>query len=244
LAEINRGLTDIVVKHLNETPTIENASMRDRIMLMQRVYRTHPGAAQIVKERMQKGPPVFTLDQMRSKNQQFVEEIIEFMQGYRILCVTELNNSPRMWDRYAQGCEGIALRIVPNTDADSKFQLFRRVEYRDARPPLFDSTLSFLERSIYGDQTKDRLAMLDKIVYSKTREWEYEQEFRLAIPIHADDEWNTLPYRPEEITELYLGHKISDGNKDEIVRLAQAVNPEIVIIETSLDTEGNVTFRR
>jgi hypothetical protein len=48
--------------------------------------------------------------------------------------------------------------------------LFRRVEYRDARPPLFDSTLSFLERSIYGDQTKDRLAMLDKIAAGASRQ--------------------------------------------------------------------------
>src|SRR5258705_11873985 len=117
------------------------------------------------------------------------------MQGYRILCVSELNDSSRMWEGYAQSNEGIVLRIVPNVQKDSKFQLFRRVEYQDSRPPLYESALSFLEGSIFGDQEKKRKAMLDKIVYAKTREWEYEEEYRLAIPIHADrQDWNTLSY--------------------------------------------------
>lgn len=68
---------------------------------------------------------------------------------------------------------------------------------------VYDSTLSFLEDAIFGDQEKSRKAILDKIVYAKTREWEYEREYRLAIPIHADGhDWNTLSYQPEEITEL------------------------------------------
>jgi hypothetical protein len=150
-----------------------------------------------------------------------------------------------MWERYAQSNEGVVLRITPNTEKDSKFQLFRKVEYQDMRPPLYDSTLNFLEGTIFGDQETIRKAMLDKIVYAKTREWEYEREYRLAIPIHADGkDWNTLSYQPEEIIELYLGHKMSHEIKSEMIGLAKAVNPEIKITETFLDVDGRLSFRQ
>src|SRR5260370_7326002 len=81
---------------------------------------------------------VFTIDQMRAKNGKFVDEINDFMQGYRVLCVSKLKDSERMWERYAQNNEGVVLRITPNTEKDSKFQLFRKVEYQDTRAPNVD----------------------------------------------------------------------------------------------------------
>ena len=87
--------------------------------------------------------------------------------------------------------------------------------------------------------------MLNKIVYAKTQEWEYENEYRLAIPIHADGgDWNTLPYHPEEITELYLGHKMPDETKKEIIGLAQAANPKIIVFDTLLGSNGKLSFRQ
>jgi len=245
LAVMNNGLSDILLRHLNDTPTIENPKLRASITTMQRVFRENPGAVQIVKDGLRKSS-VFTLDQMRTKNASFVDEINDFMQGYRILCVSStLNDSERMWERYAQSNEGIVLRITPNAKKDSKFQLFRKVEYQEARPPLYESTESFLENSIFGDQQKIRLTMLNKIVYAKTREWEYENEYRLAIPIHADGgDWNTLPYHPEEITELYLGHKMPDETKKEIIGLAQAANPKIIVFDTLLGSNGKLSFRQ
>jgi hypothetical protein len=242
LAEMNKGLTDILLKHLYETPTVENPTQRAKIVLMQQVFQTHPEAAKLVKEQM-KSSKVFSLEQMRAKNKQFVNEINEFMQGYRILCVTELNNSEQMWERYAQKHEGIVLRIVPNLKKDSKYQLFRKVEYQDARPPLYESTFSFLESCIFGDQEARRRTILEKIVYAKTREWEYEHEYRLAIPIHADgQDWNTMPYHAEEITELILGHKMPEDTKSEIIGLAKSVNPTIDIFNVLCDDDGKLSF--
>jgi hypothetical protein len=244
LAVMNRGLVDILLRHLNDTPTIENAKLRASIAIMQRVFRENPGAVQIVKDGLRESS-VFTLDHMRAKNTSFVDEINDFMQGYRILCVSTLNDSECMWERYAQSNEGVAVRITPNGKEDSKFQLFCKSQYQEARPPLYESTDSFLEDSIFGDQQKTRLKMLDKIIYAKTRKWEYENEYRLAIPIHADGrDWNTLPYHSEEISELYLGYKMSDETKKEIIGLSQAVNPEIAVFDALLGGNGKLSFRQ
>jgi hypothetical protein len=61
-------------------------------------------------------------------------------------------DSDALWTRYAEGHKGIVLRIAPNVADDSKFQKFAPVVYRDARPPLFNSAVDFLEDALFGDR--------------------------------------------------------------------------------------------
>jgi hypothetical protein len=160
------------------------------------------------------------------------------------LCATTRKDSERMWTGYAQNHQGIVLRIQPNVAKDSKFQLFRPVQYRASRPPLYDDTLGFLEGSLFGDQLAKIREIMDKIVYWKTLEWEYEREYRLAIPVREGEDWNTLAYHPEEITELYLGLVMSKENRDEIIGKAKAVNPNIAIFQTSRSANQTLTFQK
>jgi DUF2971 family protein len=137
-----------------------------------------------------------------------------------------------MWSDYAEKHKGIALRIEPNLAKNSKFQLFRAVEYHVARPPLYEDTLEFMASGLFGDQEAGRKATLDEIVYSKTLHWQHEGEYRLAIPLRkGEPPWNTLKYHPEEITELYLGLAMTNEDKDDIVAKAKALNPEIAIFQ-------------
>jgi hypothetical protein len=165
------------------------------------------------------------------------------MQGYRILCVSSRKDSECMWDRYAEGHQGIVLRISPNIDKDSKFQLFRPVTYQAFRPTLYESAEAFQESSVFGDQQAHIKEAMDKIVYAKTLEWEYEHEYRLAIPIHSDKDWDTLGYHPEELSELYLGAKATDNWKAEVVALAKSVNPDIAVYEMFYNGNGNLRSR-
>jgi hypothetical protein len=66
--------------------------------------------------------------------------------------------------------KGIALRIEGNVDKDSKFQLCKSVTYREKRPPLYDGGLNYLSSSLFADQETSKRAMMDKIIYSKTRQ--------------------------------------------------------------------------
>jgi DUF2971 family protein len=246
LTKLATSSTDVIVKHLNDPPTSLSLELRGKIALLQQIYRENPDAAEVIKEEIRKdtAADVYDVEHMRAKSQEHVKEINEFMQGYRILCVTTQNDSERMWAGYAQNHEGIVLRIQPNDAKDSKFRLFQPVQYRAARPPLYDDTLGFLEDSLFGDQMAKLREITDRIIYSKTLEWEYESEFRLAIPVPEGEDWNTLAYHPEEITELYLGLAMSKENKDEIVALAKAVNPNIVIFQASRGANRALTFQK
>jgi hypothetical protein len=247
LTKLETGLTDVILKNLNELPTCANLQMRAKVALIQRTYRDNPKAADAVKERVKTDPKlkIFDVEDWRTRSADFIKEINQFMQGYRVLCVTTHKDSEKMWMGYAQNHEGIVLRIEPNVEKDSKFQRFFPVQYRASRPSLYDQTLAFLENALFGDQVATRRAMLDKIIYSKTLEWKHESEYRLVIPLRQGErEWNTMPYHPEEITELYLGLTMAKGNKDEIISKARAVNPNIAIFQASRGPNQTLTFQR
>jgi hypothetical protein len=245
LKQMENGFTDVLLKHLNDPPTCLNPELRKKVSLLQEIFKKNPDAANLVKEAKAKGdrPEIFDLDQVKKRNSGFVDEINQFMQGWRVLCVSERKDSERMWARYAENHQGIVLRIVPNLGKDSKYQLFGRVEYRATRPSLYESALSFQEGSLFGDQERRIRTAMEKIIYSKTLEWDYEKEYRLAIPVRPGENWNTLAYHPEEISELYLGANATTELKAEIVGLAQALNPQISIFQMFRDANGKLVFR-
>jgi DUF2971 family protein len=233
LAKLATGTTDAILKHLAEPPTCTDAAQRETIAILQGVYRDNPKATEVMKEGMKKDAvSIAAVQSVLANSKEFLEEINASLQDYRVFCVTTQKNSERMWVRYAQNHEGIVLRVEPCLEKDSKFKLFRTIEYRDVRPALYNDALEFAESSMFGDQVAKTLRMIDKIIYVKTLEWEYESEYRLPIALRPGEDRNTLAYHPEEITELYLGLGMTDENKKEIICVAKSVNPKIRIYQT------------
>lgn len=246
LKVLSNGFTDVILQHLNDQPTC-TSPMREQIALIQHAYRNNPNAADIAKAELSEegAAPIYDVDHMRRRAKEFINEINEFMQDYRILCVTTHKDSEKMWSVYAEAHKGVALRVQPNVAKDSIFQLFRPVEYREERPSLYDGVLSFIASSLFGDQEALRKAIIEKIVYSKTLPWRHEGEYRLAIPFRKGERpWNTLKYHPEEVTELYLGCAMKQEDKKEIVSKANVLNPEIKIFQAGRLADQKLTFDR
>lgn len=246
LARLSSGFTDVILQHLNHIPTCASP-MKEKVALIQEVYRANPGAADVVRgEQARRGLlGVYDVEHMRARSRMFVAEINEFMQGFRVLCVSTRRDSEEMWTRYAQNHMGIMLRIEPNLAKDSKFQLFRPVTYSEKRPPLYDDTLQFIADSLFGDQEGRRKAIIEKIIYTKTLRWKYENEYRLSIPLRKNEvHWDTLAYHGEEITELNLGLAMKTADREEVVRLAKAVNPNIIIFRATREMDGKIRFER
>ena len=187
---------------------------------------------------------VHDMQHMRTLAETTINDVNEFMQGWRVLCVTTHLDSEQMWLGYAENHKGIALRIEPNVGKDSKFQKFVPVLYQERRPPLHDDTLAFVAAGLFGDKDALYMAIMERIIYAKTLDWRHEGEYRLTIPIApGEEQWNTLPYHPEEITELYLGADITEIDKQQIVALAKGVNASIKVFQASLSVDGKITFK-
>jgi len=246
LRKLESGFTDIILQHLNDPPRC-SSPLKEKLILIQHGYRNNPDLVEKIKaELAKKGrKSVFDVDQMRARSEAFIKEINEFMQGYRVLCVTTHKDSEKMWSDYAEDYKGVVLRIEPNVAKASKFQLFRPVTYREKRPPLYDDTLEFIADSLFGDQEARRRAMLGKIVYAKTLKWQHEGEYRLAIPMgQGEKPWDTLPYHPEELTELYLGLAIDAKDKEDILAKARTLNPNINVFLAKRGSDGKLAFAK
>lgn len=245
LKEIAGGFIGVILRHLNDEPTC-GSPMREKIRVIQQVYREHPDAAELVRaELMNRVEQTYDVEYLRNMAQDFLAEINEFMQGYRVLCVSTHKDSERMWTEYAEKHKGISLRIQPSLAKDSKFQLFRPVTYREKRPPLYEDSLEFVAGSIFGDHEARIKKILERIIYTKTLDWQHEGEYRLAIPIRKDEKpWITLPYHPEEITELYLGLEMEKSDIEEIVAKARLISREIEIFRAKRDEGGRLVFDR
>jgi hypothetical protein len=243
LKKIAGAFTDVILRHLNEEPTC-SSPMKEKIKIIQQIYRANPGAADLVRaERINVGEQIDSVEYLRKQAQAHIAEINEFMQGYRVLCVTTHKDSERMWAEYAEKHRGVSLRIQPNLAKDSKFQLFRPVTYREKRPPLYEDTLEFSAGSLFGDHESRIREIIERIIYTKTLDWEHEGEYRLAIPIGENEKpWNTLPYHPEEITELYLGLEMERSDIEDIVGKARTVNRDIAIFRAKRDGDGKLVF--
>jgi hypothetical protein len=243
LKKIAGGFTDVILRHLDEEPTC-SSPMKEKIRLIQQVYRANPGAAELVRaELMNPGKRIYDVEYHRDRAQAFIAEINEFMQGYRVLCVSTHKDSERMWTEYAEKHKGVSLRIQPNLAKDSKFQLFRPVIYREKRPPLYEDTLEFIAGALFGDHEARIKEIVERIIHTKTLDWQHEGEYRLAIPIRKDEEpWITLPYHPEEITELYLGLEMEKSDIEDIVGKACIINRDIAIFRAKRDGGGKLVF--
>lgn len=246
LKKLAAGFTGVILQHLNDPPTC-SSPIKEKVALIQHVFRTNPVVAYVIEAEManERGNPVFDVEQMRAWAEASLKELNEFMQGYRVLCVTTHKNSEKMWSGYAENHKGIALRIEPNCAKDSKYQLFRPVIYREKRPPLYEDTLDFIADSLFGEQELRFKVMHEKIVYTKTLHWAHESEYRLAIPMDQDEEqWNTLRYHPEEITEMYLGLAMEKADAEEILSKARAINPDIAVFRAERSGDGKLRFDR
>jgi hypothetical protein len=241
---LKNGFVDVLVANIDNRPTCHSERLQATITQFLRYLKRNPQLAEALRQQVAAGKldAVFNVEEMRQRNSNFVAEINRFMQDWRILCVSSLNDFEKMWTRYAEDHQGIVLRILPNVAKDSKYQLFRPVTYRENRPSLYESAAKFHESSLFGDHDARTKESMNTIIYSKTLEWEYENEHRLAIPLgHGEKDWNTLLYHPEEISEIYLGAKETDELRTELIGLAQSVNPAIKIFDMALDAEGHPT---
>jgi Protein of unknown function (DUF2971) len=246
LKKLSEGFVDVIIAHLGDRPTCASP-MREQLALIQDAYRRHPKAAELAKMEVMKegGKPIYDVGHMRARVTAHIEEINAFMQRWRVLCVTTLKDSERMWSEYAEKHKGIVLRIEPNVAQDSKFQCFKLVIYREKRPALYDDTMEFIVGGLFGDQAARARAIMEKIIYAKTLKWQHECEYRLAIPLGENEEpYDTLPYHPEEIAEMYLGLAMDPKDRHEIVAKALTVNPRIAIFQAKRDEQGAIAFDR
>lgn len=133
----------------------------------------------------------------------------------KISCFSEIVDSMLMWPHYADSHKGICIEynygsLKPD---DLRKRLLYPVIYSEE---LFDTTTLLTDQNINAPLIALLAAM------HKSPHWSYEKEWRLIIPggiIQDDSLFSAAP-----VSAIYLGARISDGDKELIRVVAAEIN--------------------
>lgn len=178
---------------------------------------------------------MYDLKKLEQTVQEMLFYIYQRSEVEGVFCSTIDFNNLLMWAHYADKHQGTVIEFTPSKGKDSVFLASRKVTYSDERPVLYTTAQEMVLHGFTMSTNKSVKVILDKLIYTKSREWRYEQEYRLSIPscIKSGQAFATLEYYPEELTSVFLGCRMSQQNQETSIVLAKAVNPLVTIYKAS-----------
>lgn len=175
------------------------------------------------------GEPIHVNEGLILETQKIIQQTLSC---YGIFCASSKHDSIVMWAHYADNHKGVVLEITPSIAKDSMFLASEPVRYMLERPIFYEKPEEYLALAMLHP-TEFAKCQLERLTYSKYKTWEYESEYRLAIPkvISNDADSTHIPFHPEEITSIFLGCRMSDEKQKKISDLAYKMNNKIKIIQ-------------
>lgn len=143
----------------------------------------------------------------------------------RILCFTERWNSASMWDRYSDGHRGVLLEFGCLDDLDSAWLLAKPVRYTD-EPIRINSTEGFAELMFYTPEYATE-QMMETFTHTKTTDWEYEKEWRIASwkRPHESGDCSDYEFAPSELISITFGDQIADEDREALTLMRDSQYP-------------------
>lgn len=153
------------------------------------------------------------------------------MASEKVLCLTDRIDSVQQWSHYADEHRGVALQFVTPPGVDSPWSQARKVDYADDMPLL-------LTRGEYTDFTSGRGVMevertLHRIIYTKAREWQNENEWRIATGYGRDAKapHEDIPFNRNELGAVIFGCRVERETKERLAKLAAANFPHARLLQ-------------
>jgi len=96
LDKLPQAFIDVVVANLETQPTCESP-IKEKVQEMQLMFQTNPEPADVINNDTQNNAVYNDTEYFHALADKHVQDINNFMQSYRVLCVTATNNSEEMW---------------------------------------------------------------------------------------------------------------------------------------------------
>lgn len=138
-----------------------------------------------------------------------------------IVCFTDKPDSLLMWGHYAEGHRGFAYGFDPrhpffhSGEGLDGHRLFRKVTYARRRPRVVLSGARGL-----ADVFSERLA--HEFFFTKSEDWAYESEWRLVLPLDANEMVEGEPHvrLPEGLlTTVIVGSRASEEDRARVAEV-------------------------
>ena len=168
-----------------------------------------------------------------------VNEVIrEWFRYTSIFCVSETNENLLMWAHYAQNHTGAVIKFLSVREVDSPLLIAQRVIYSRNMPRIGPE--DFASFSVSPEAIRERLTL------TKSIEWAYEKEWRVVtVPEDKNKASEISPFAPEELGAVYLGCKMADTDREELIEITSRKYPKAEIYQAQKHKlEFSLVFER
>lgn len=156
------------------------------------------------------------LDKMRSR---FNETTREALSDISIFCITEEYDNLLMWAHYAENHKGGVIKLLPVKEIDSPLLVAKKVTYSLSVP--FFSFFDVIQNTI-----EFRRKIIDAVTLTKGQDWAYEKEWRIVYKLRdSENKYEIIPFAEQEIGAVYLGCRIAEADKKEVLSLINGKYP-------------------
>lgn len=143
---------------------------------------------------------------------------------YKVLCLSARNDSILMWSHYADHHRGAVLQFSCLEEPDSSWSIAEPIVYSERMPRFVEE--QELRDLITGRAKPNNDLIVKRTIFSKAKDWEYENEWRVYLP-SANSDVEFMSFNPPELTGIYFGCRSSETERNELLSLAKEINPSL-----------------
>lgn len=164
-----------------------------------------------------------------------------WLPDHRILCLTESPAHAAMWYHYADKYRGVVLEFRCVDELDSAWLGAKPVTYPASKPPIYTAD-GWAELLTLQNEAAIR-AMLHAATYTKSPDWSYESEWRVASFKRPTDTGNFSDYGfgRQELGAVYFGPAISADDRMSL-RIAVGAFPTARLWDVAIGMSREFTF--
>lgn len=151
----------------------------------------------------------------------------------RVLCLSQNRNNLLMWGHYTDNQKGGVLKFKSGNDLIIGDEEIQKIIYSNER---LDN--NFLGENIdYFLKNDSSEFDLGKYLWVKSKDWEYEKEWRLVRVASNEDEEEFHYFSPQVLEEIYLGCKINHEDKLKVLGLLENKFGHVKVFQASTNSK-------
>lgn len=165
-----------------------------------------------------------SLQKIRNATKTFCDEMRGPLAMTKVVCFSARRDSTLMWSHYAESHAGLVLEFANAEGFDSPYHLAKEVIYSNEAPAL--GTEEEIASILAGEGRLGR-EIFERMVFTKSDDWQYEQEWRLQTGDGREPgrPFEDVPFAAEELRSVYFGAKTSQATLNLLLPLLAASYP-------------------
>lgn len=164
-----------------------------------------------------------TLSRFEKYQNDLNNTFVESLSHSRVLCVSESHENVVMWSHYSDQHRGVAIRLNCVDAVDDNLLIARPVTYTETFPDFLSVDDWVAEQ--FGLTINDYPSMALNLAHIKHRDWRYEREWRVHVPLFAPepigDGTSLYVKDPSVFGALYLGCRMPPETQERLFEIAR-----------------------